>query len=1056
MVDPAEKPVSAVAAGESASAAVETLAPDRILHAALGGFESTHAFSDARTSEAGKPPEQLGRYRVLRLLGYGAFGGVWLAADDELRRQVAIKLVPADRLIGDECDAYLREARTLAALDHPHIVPIYDVGRTDAGAVYVVSKYIEGTTLYHEISERQLNLDEAVAIVQTIAEAVGHAHQRNLIHRDIKPANVLIESGSGRVYLADFGLAQGPGSDEASGISGTPAYMSPEQACGEVTDARSDLFSLGVVLYELLSGERPFHASKIVDLLDTVKAARFKPLQQAADHVPAELARICEKLLQRNPVDRYSAANELAEDLSRWQEQRRREAERTQIVSNLPAQPGQLIGREREVAEVRRRLLASRVLTLTGIGGVGKTSLAIGTVEGLLDSFPDGVFFIELAPLSDAAFIAPTIAQTMSCRLPGQATAEAELAQAIADRQLLLVLDNCEHLRVAERILPLLKSCPQLRILATSRAPLRVAGEAEFPVSLLDVPDLQQLTTSAEIADFPAMQLFMQCAREVLPGFELTDQHRAAVAEICVRLDGLPLAIELAAARIKVLSPPALLERLKTGFQVLSSRRADVPARRQTLRQAIQWSYELLAPAEQQLFRRLGVFSGGFTLEAAERVAGDEIEVLDGVETLVDNSLLRRSGDLESDRFQLLETVREFARELLQASGEGDDLSRRHATWIMELVEACESKLQGSEVARYTKRLNHEHANVRAALGWCLAAPNDAGRGEIGLRIAGALWRYWCTGGHLREAHDWLKRLLDAYGTQQGCVGAKARYAAGCVAEDLGEYALARQRYEESLRLWEQAGDTASQADASIALGSIANSQGDYVAAGDFFRRALDIARQVNDRRRIAVALSNLGSIGWCCGDYDLARQYHTEALAIRRELGNRAGVSISLTSLGLIASREGDLQGAKILYEESLGIMRELDNPAGIGVCLNNLGEISYRLGELDAAEVMLWEALHIQHRIGDRLSMAYTLESIAAAAQQQGSFEAAVRFFAAAEGLRKSLGAPLPPLEKVSNDKVVHEVRIALGPERFIALWTAALATPLDRIVAEGHRKA
>jgi predicted ATPase/Tfp pilus assembly protein PilF len=627
-----------------------------------------------------------------------------------------------------------------------------------------------------------------------------------------------------------------------------------------------------------------------------------------------------------------------------------------------------------------------------------------------------------------------------------------ELLEWLSSRQMLLVLDNFEHLPTAsEQVSRLLAGSPGLRVLATSRAPLRITGEQEFPISLLALPDLKQLPSAEGLASYSAVALFAQRAREVLPGFAITAANAAAIAEICIRLDGLPLAIELAAARTKILPPQEVLARLQKSLQVLSSRRSDAPQRQQTLRQAITWSYELLTPAERQVFRRLAVFSGGFTLEAAELIIGEDTEdATFEIASLVDNSLLRASPSRSDGRFTMLETVRECAREMLEASGEAKALGHRHATWLVQLAEEADPELRGPKAAQFTHRLEQEHANIRSALTWSLEQPLDQTRGELGLRLGGALWRFWCTCGHLREAHDWLSRLLAAFGAaHRDLVGANAHYAAGCVAEDLGQFADALRLYEEARHLWDEAGETRRLPDAYIALGSVRSSQGDYGGAGVSFGQALELARQLGERRLVSVALSNLGSIAWSVGDYDKAEGFHREALDIRRELGNRAGVAVSLTSLGLIASRHGDLQGARALYQESLAILRELENRAGIAVCLNNLGEIHYRLGEFESGETLLWEALRIQHEMGDRLSLAYTLESIAAAAQLQGSCEAALRFFAAAEALRESLGAPLPPLEKASNDKLVQEVRIALGPERFAALWTAAKTVPLEKVI-------
>ncbi len=1029
------------------------------------------------------PPERIGRYRVVRLLGQGTFGRVWLAMDDELRRQVAIKVLFSARLAESaHLEAWLGEARALAALDHPHIVPIYDVGRTEDGSAYAVAKFIPGKTLAQEVQDRAITIgghsesdqgmeplrSEAslcdghtgvVSIIARLAEALQHAHERNLIHRDVKPANVLIEQATGRVYLADFGLATRPGHEGEGFVAGTPAYMSPEQARGEPLEARSDLFSLGIIFYELLAGQRPFRGRNLNELLQNVGRGVFTPLEEVAEHLPAELVRICHRALCHDLTGRYASGQDLATDLRAWEQEELRKARGQGVPTNLPANLGELVGRQEELEQVRKHLELTRLLTLTGPGGIGKTRLALQAAFDVRSRFPDGVFVVELAHLTDPVLVSASIAQSVGYRTSGQRPVLDELLEWLSSRKILLVLDNFEHLPTAgDQLAKLLAGAPGLRVLATSRAPLRIAGEQEFPVSLLTLPDPKQLPSLEQLTRYSAIALFVQKAREVLPSFQLTNDQVAPIVEICSRLDGLPLAIELAAARIKLLAPQELLTRLQTNLQLLSTRRSDAPLRQQTLRQAIAWSYELLTPPQQRLFRQLAIFSGGFTLEGAEQVIGpDALDITEDIALLADNSLLRVSRSASGGRISMLETVRQYARELLEVSGEAAGLGRRHAAWLVQLVELAETELRGPRAGEFTQRLEQEHANIRSALAWCLSAPSDNAAGELGLRLAGALWRFWCSCGHIREGQGWLSRLLTAFGdAHQDSIGAKARYAAGCLAEDLGEFAQARQHYSDALRLWENSGEKRHLPDAYIALGSICSSQGDYLAAADWFEKALALSRQLGERRIISVALSNLGSVAWSLGNYEQAKGFQLEALDIRRQLGNRAGVAVSLTSLGLIASRQGDLQGAKVLYMESLAILRELDNQSGISVCLNNLGEIAYRLGECEWGESLLWEALRIQHETGDRLSLAYTLESIAAAAQQQGSSEAAVRFFCAAEALRESLGAPLPPPEKASNDQILQEVRIALGPERFAALWTAAKGMPLEELIeAESRAK-
>lgn len=996
-------------------------------------------------------PERIGRYRPLRLLGHGAFGVVWLAYDDELRREVAIK-VPSARQFSseDEKESFLAEARTLAALDHPHVLPVYDVGRTEDGSVYVVSKFVEGCTLAQRLSDLPPSTEEAIHIISEMAAALAHAHERGLIHRDIKPANILLEAGTGRAYLADFGLALGLGDAREDGlVAGTPSYMSPEQARGELArlDARSDIFSLGIVLYELLTGKKPFAGSTATEVFEQIEhdaPRRPRDWQKSLDE---QLEGICLTALAKSPDERYQSAANFAAALGSW---RRRQT----TPNNLPAESEPLIGRDRETSELAELLKASRLVTLTGPGGVGKTRLALAAARAALGDFPDGVYFVELAALRDAALVPSAIAQVLECREAADRPLVAAIIERLANKQLLLVIDNFEHLPAAADVVgKLLAGAEGFRILVTSRAPLRLAGEHEYPVPLLALPPPGLRGVDSPL-EFPAVALFVQRAKSALPSFELTSENTAAVVEICAQMEGLPLAIELAAARVKVLSPAGLVERLRNRLSMLTGGRKDLPARQQTLRQAIAWSYDLLDVEEQRILCRMAVFAGGATLEAAEAIVtgeGESLDVLSGIGSLVDKSLLRSTVDGQERRFAMLETVREFAAERLAESGDAELLHRRHAEFLTQLIEVENSQLLGPDGAAALKRLDREHANLRAALQWCLAGTNEP-RGELSLRIAGALWRFWCTRGHLREAQQLVDKLLAQFGVaRRDSIGAAARYSAGCVHEDLAEFAKAKSLYEEALAIWQVEGNRERLADAYIALGSISLSEGDYPAARRAFDQALSLARELGDRRMIAVALSNLGATAWSQGDYVSAEAYHLESLAIRRELASPAAIAISLTSLGLIASRRDEFDKAKTYYRESLELLRVQGNAPGIAVCLNNLAEIHSRQGNPEEALRLAAEAAVLQFDAGDRLSLAYTLETIATTFRLRGEPERAVRMFGAADALRRAVGAPLPPMEEQGRNAELDSLEAALGAERYSALWTIAQTITLEAAVAE-----
>ncbi|HZL87244.1 MAG TPA: protein kinase, partial [Pirellulaceae bacterium] len=645
---------------------------------------STTATRDA-VADTIAPAEGIGRYRILRLLGAGSFGRVWLGSDDELRRQVAIKVPAPDRFRRPEdSQAYLAEARILATLDHPHIVPVYDLGRTAEGSIYVVSKFVPGQNLAERIRKQPLRHEESARLVATIADALDHAHNLGLVHRDIKPANLLIEEPTQRPYVADFGLAiRGAAHGGDDPIAGTPAYMSPEQTRGEgPLDGRSDIFSLGVVLYELLCGRRPFGGATAGELFSQITSRAPVPLHELDDKIPLELERICRRALAKRADDRYQAASEFAAELRAWLQ--RQLADARPVSHNLPAPISPLIGREQDVDAVKRLLAESRLVTLTGPGGIGKTRLGIEIARELLSEFPGGVFLVELAAIRASDLVASAIAQVVDCReQPGMSTVEC-LCERFAGARVLLVLDNFEHVLEAAGVASdLLAACPALKVLMTSRAPVHIVGEQEYPLPLLACPDPASPPPWEEAAAYSAVALFAQRARAASPDFQLNRENAGAIAEICARLDGLPLAIELAASWIKVLPLAALRERLQKRLSLPASRRSTTPLRQQTLRSAIAWSYDLLDPAEQRLFLRLAVFEGGCTLDAAEAVVppnAQRVDVLDGMASLVDKSLLRlieRSSG--TARYSMLETVREFALEGLAASGEEEAIRRAHA-----------------------------------------------------------------------------------------------------------------------------------------------------------------------------------------------------------------------------------------------------------------------------------------------------------------------------------------------------------------------------------------
>ncbi|MFL5665996.1 MAG: protein kinase domain-containing protein [Ktedonobacteraceae bacterium] len=1069
--------------------------------------------------------QRLGNYQLNRLLSTGVFADVYLGTHLYLGTHVAIKVLRG-QVNEQASERFLIIARHLSHLIHPHITRVFDFGIRDGTPFLVIDYAQSGNIRQRHPIGTIVPLSSIISYVSAITSALQYAHEQHLIHGDLKPENLLLGSKN-EILVSDFGLALIYSDIAKLKIQqpfGTQAYMALEQIHGQPCPA-SDQYALAVMIYEWFSGQPLLGGTAT----EPTNQHLFSPPAMSERHPenPSAVEQVIFKALSKDPAQRYMDVLSFAIAFEEASQPVSSSSPLAVLPAGAPIEAGQakpalwgshgyiqnlpvpltpLIGREQELQTVRTRLMRPevRLLTISGTPGVGKTRLALALAAEVQKEFAQGVCCVSLSAISDPDLLVPIIMQDLDLQESLDLSPFEHLIDFLREKRLLLLLDNFEHLLPAASLLAeLLSACQHLKILVTSRAALHLQGEYEFVVPPLAIPDLHQLTSVEDLSHVDAVALFLQSAEAINHEFKMTRDNAAAIAKICVRLGGLPLAIELAAARIKLFSPQALLARLEHGLEVLIGGKQNVPSHQLNLRKTIAWSYDHLSSEEQTLFRRLAVFAGAFSLEAAEAVApvsgNMSIPVLDGITALIDKSLLKQKEEGPELHLYFLEFIREYGLECLVARGEREQACNAHAQYYLAFAERAEPALIGASQALWLARLEQEYGNIRAALQWLLERQER----DAALRLPTALLQFWVRRGRMSEGLSFLEQALaaphedDSERTNQ--VRAKALQAAGilafrqhnperthvyieaslqlfrhledklgiavsiyflgCITFISGEVKVGWNMAQEGLALSREIGANNTSAEILLAMGVGALFSGEYVQAHELLTESQALYKEEEDVWGSAFALHYLGLVAFAQGDPGQARRLSEQSLASFRQLAMPwpATEVLAVQALEVLALGGEDM--ARALLEEALSLVQQRANTEEMVRVLCGLGYLAWRQGNLAQARTLFEESIkRMQGRVlipRIKWVVASCLEGLGAIAVANEQVKWAIQLFAAAATARAAYGYYSPlGIEQPAHDRILAEAREKLGEKAYSAAWAEGqVMTPQQALSAEAQ---